>query len=115
MKKLIALFLCFSVISCQNIRDRVELENYNYSYQGNWIANYYGAENGKFTLQVSNTGNVFGLRNNTDYLGGKVYDGGVLMNLHSPTSNFQIQGNLEQKSGTWIMENKSGTWTIEKL
>lgn len=56
-----------------------------------------------FTLEINKSGNVFGLRNNTDHLGGKVYEGGVLMNLHSPPSGFVINGNLETKSGTWKM------------
>lgn len=118
MKNITFFFLVVCLISCQNIMDthweKQELDNYDSPYKGNWKATYSGEENGFFTLEINKSGNVFGLRNNTDHLGGKVYEGGVLMNLHSPTSGFVINGNLETKSGTWKMGSISGTWTIKK-
>ena len=108
----------FALTSCQQIMDnhweRQELANYDSPYKGNWIGSYTGQETGTFVLDINKSGNVFGLRNNADNLGGKVYEGGVLMNLHSPTSNFHIDGNLETNSGTWKMGSLSGTWTIVK-
>src|SRR5690606_5874229 len=110
--------LYFALTSCQQIMDnhweRQELANYDSPYKGNWISSYTGQETGTFVLGINKSGNVFGLRNNADNLGGKVYEGGVIMNLHSPTSNIHIDGNLETKSGTWKMGSLSGTWTIVK-
>src|SRR5690606_9850841 len=110
--------LYFALTSCQQIMDnhweRQQLDNYCSPYQGKWIGNYTGPEAGTFLLDINNSGNVFGVRNNVDNLGGKVYEGGVLMNLHSPTSNFHIDGNLETNSGIWKMGSLSGTWTIVK-
>lgn len=115
MKKyLFIIVVLLSVLSCDAYWERQNMKNYDSPYKGNWKATYSGEENGFFTLDINKSGNVFGLRNNTDHLGGKVYEGGVLMNLHSPTSGFVINGNLETKSGTWKMGSISGTWTIIK-
>lgn len=110
--------LFLTITSCQRIIDnyweKQALENYASPYQGNYDGIYTGDISGKFTLQVGKDGNIFGLRDDVDNFGGKVYEGGALLSVESPYSGFQLIGSLESKSGTWKVGNYTGTWTTTK-
>lgn len=118
-KKIVALFyLLISFTSCQRIIEQAEFnreqENYTSPYQGTYSGTFTGDETGKFTLQVSKSGTVSGIRSEVDPFYGGLQDYGALFNVQSPTSGFTLNGSLQSKSGTWKVGNLTGNWTVTK-
>lgn len=114
MKKFLLIFLGVTLFSCEQFWQRDAINNYNSPYKGIYEGIYTGDISGKFTLQVGKGGNIFGLRDEVDNFGGKVYEGGALLSVESPYTGFQLIGSLDSKSGTWKLGNKTGIWNATK-
>lgn len=112
------IILCITLYSCQqltgNIWERDAIDNYNSPYQGIYTGTYGGDYSGKFNFQVGKSGTIFGLRDDVDNFGGKVYEGGALLNVQSPTTGFILIGSLVSIKGTWKQNDNTGNWTATK-
>lgn len=127
MRTIMLFLLLWCLISCDRlvevfitepIQERIR-DSYTSPYQGTWICNYTGDEEGVFTLQVEKSGRIIKVQRTSgnfyeEGFGGFVGDQGGITQTYSGDSQFAIYGSLFNKRGTWKKGDKSGEWTAVK-
>ena len=121
MKKILVILLCFPLLfGCGGEAKKTEKPS---PFNGTWIGNFTGDDNGEIYVTISTNGSISGTTNtgapNQDVITGAVTDnGGLSATVGKVSTGAKFEGQLSENSGSGIWNNYgdflSGTWTVTK-